>query len=32
MVNKILNFIDSVLWEGLHERTILPETIAVLDE
>ena len=29
VVNEILDFIDSQLWEGVHERTELPREIAI---
>lgn len=30
VVNEILDFIDSVIWEGVHERTELPREVAVV--
>lgn len=32
MTNKVLDFVDSVIWEGPHERTPLPEELKVLDD
>lgn len=29
-VNEVLDFVDSVIWDGVHERTALPETIDFL--
>ena len=31
VMNRILDFIDEVLWEGAHERTELPEDVALFE-